>query len=46
MKSKARIPAKTIKNICHPSSVAMMKNKEWLEECQEAFTMTSKIRGE
>jgi hypothetical protein len=32
MKSKARIPAKTIKNICHPSSVAMMKNKEWLEE--------------
>jgi hypothetical protein len=32
MKSKARIPATTIKKIFHPWSVAMMKNNEWLEE--------------
>jgi hypothetical protein len=32
MKSKAKTPANTIKKICHPWSVAMMKNNAWLGE--------------
>jgi hypothetical protein len=32
MKSNARTPAKTIKKICHPWRVAMMKKNAWLEE--------------
>jgi hypothetical protein len=32
MKSNARTPAKTIKKICHPWRVAMMKKNAWLGE--------------
>jgi hypothetical protein len=32
MKSKAKTPANTIKKICRPWSVAMMKKNAWLEE--------------
>ncbi len=32
MKSKAYMPAKTIKKICHPWRLAMMKNNEWHKE--------------
>jgi hypothetical protein len=32
MKSNARTLANTIKKICHPLSVAMMKNNAWLGE--------------
>jgi hypothetical protein len=32
MNSNARTPAKTIKKICHPWSVAMMKMNAWLGE--------------
>jgi hypothetical protein len=48
MKSKARTPAKTIKKIFRPWSVAMMKRMHGLENrgFHNETAATSKIRGE